>query len=120
MNPLKPSKYILKKYNKELSEPTGFWTSEDGDLVSIAVIPSGDAVEKIKRTYEHIDIDWEKCKFYNAYVMRWWAGREFFNGYCGQNHGTVWQIIKENTGMPVVVCDLYPDTKNIERSKNET
>jgi hypothetical protein len=101
----RPSKYMLKKFNEDFSEPQKFWTSEDGNLVCFVTRRSPNAISEIKDFFNDLGINWSKCKFYDAFVYKEHVGNEFYDGG-SQSHGFVWRITEEDTGMPVTVCDL--------------
>ena len=101
------SKYMRSKFNADFSEPVEFWTSVDGSLECFVAKRSEDAKNIIKKNYHFRMVDWDKCRFYDAFVYRAWAGMEFYDGG-GQKRGKVWRITEDDTGMPVTVCGLYP------------
>lgn len=80
-----------QKYLREFSEPCEFWTSEDGMLVSLAIIPGEGAIDKLKSHFAFAKQTFDKKRVKKRYAYQEWVGSEYFDGGSGQSKGKVWR-----------------------------
>lgn len=109
MRPEGLSRYAWNKYRKTFERGCEFWTSEDGMLAALVIMPSEDWEDVFKREFSHRlsnqEFKPERIKLQFAYEE--WTGREYFDGPNSNRSGKVWRTGDEKTPFPVLVYDLY-------------
>ena len=99
---------MWKKFLREFGYGCEMWTSEDGCLISLAIVCRDDAPAILRGAYSHW-LQYEKPltmdRLKRRYAYREWVGAEFFDGGT-RTHGKVWRIGDDPTPFPVYEYEL--------------
>lgn len=102
---------LWKKFWEDFGDGCEMWTSEDGTLLSIAIIPHEEWQESLQFNQRHRfkDEAFDLSRAQLRFAYREWAGSEFFDGPYSQRRGKVWRLQETPTDLPVVDYQLiYP------------
>lgn len=100
---------LHKLFLKTFGNGVAMWTSEDGTLMSLAIIERDDWREVLQKEFAHIlttegeGFDEKRGK--PAYV-EWEWNSEYFDGNSGRTHGKVWSVTREKTPFKIINYEL--------------
>ena len=105
MNPINKGR-SWKEYLRLFSEPCEFWTSEDGSLLSLVILPSDNAPELLKAHHAFQNEPFDPTRIKSRHAVKEWVGQEFFDGRSGRQKGKIWRVTDEITEFPVLEYEL--------------
>lgn len=94
-----------KAFMRTFARPCEFWSSEDGDLMSLVIARSPNAKQLLKTHYAFQRERFDPRRLKPKYVQREWTGAEFFDGN-GQRRGKIWRPTDSVTPFPVFEYEL--------------
>jgi hypothetical protein len=103
------SRRLYKQFSKTFGNGLAMWTSEDGTLLSLAIVVRDDWREVLQREFAHIlttkgeGFDENRGKL--AYV-EWGWNTEYFDGNSGKTRGKVWTVTEEKTPFRIINYQL--------------
>ncbi len=106
IRPAEVSPRMWREFTRYFQHGQGFWTSEDGNLMSFVILRVPDAMEILKREHAY---DFDRYRFAplkERYAFKEWTGGEFFDGGSGTNRGKVWRCTDEPTPFPVYELEI--------------
>lgn len=100
---------LYKQFEKTFGNGLAMWTSEDGMLLSLAIIFRSDWREILQREFEHIlttdGEGFDESRGKPAYV-EWRWNSDYFDGNSGKTRGKVWMVTEERTPFPIINYEL--------------
>lgn len=110
---MKASAADKKRFLKDFREGLEFWTSEDGSLISIAIMNTEKWKDVLLANYSHRIKDFNERHARPRWASREWAGGEYFDGRCGRTRGKIWRLTDEVTPFGVIEYDLNMEVEVI-------